>query len=431
MQNAHAWNRRLAEAVRTWTTSPHEVAEDAARRKRHKPDFSQLQAFKYINRLEQGARLIGLDSPFFRTQERRAGSHAVVEGQSRLNFAWCNYLGLNEHPSVGEAARAALDRHGTCVSASRMVAGEIPLHETLEKKLAKFCGLEAALLFVSGHAANVSTIGTIMSENDLIVHDALVHNSAMVGARLSRAQTYSFRHNDADACERVLRLNRDKYRNALVVIEGLYSTEGDVPDLARFVDIKERYDAWLMVDDAHGLGVLGAHGRGCAEFCGVDPRKIDILMGTLSKTLASCGGYIAGSRQLIDILRYSAPGFVYSVGLPPPMTSAALASLDVLAAEPDRVARLHRNSAFFLSRCRAEGFDTSNALGFGIVPVIVGNTFKLGKLEKRLFERGIVASPIFPPGVPINTGRLRFFVTSEHTQDEIQLAVDTLKEELN
>jgi 8-amino-7-oxononanoate synthase len=186
-----------------------------------------------------------------------------------------------------------------------------------------------------------------------------------------------------------------------------------------------------MVDDAHGLGVLGAHGRGCAEQCGIDPRKIDILMGTLSKTLASCGGYIAGNRQLIDILRYSAPGFVYSVGLPPPMASAALASLNVLVAEPERVARLHQNSALLLSRSRAEGFDTGNAHGLGIIPIIIGNTFKLGKLEKRLFERGVVASPIFPPGVPLNTGRLRFFVTSEHTERDIELALHALKGEVH
>ena len=179
-------------------------------------------------------------------------------------------------------------------------------------------------------------------------------------------------------------------------------------------------------------GRLGAHGRGCAEHCGVDPRKIDILMGTLSKTLASCGGYIAGNRQLIDILRYSAPGLrVFGGSCRRPMASAALASLDVLAAEPERVARLHRNSALFLSRCRAEGFDTGNAHGLGIIPVIIGNTFKLGKLEKRLFERGIVASPIFPPGVPINTGRLRFFVTSEHTEEDIELTVDALQQELH
>jgi 8-amino-7-oxononanoate synthase len=430
MQNARVWNKRLAEAVRTWATPNGECAEDAYGTKRPAPDFSSLQAYRYINRIEQGARLIGLESPFFRAQDGRMGSRAVVEGRSRLNFAWCNYLGLNEHPSVAEAARAALERYGTCVSASRMVAGELPLHRELEQRLARFCGLEAALLFVSGHAANVSTIGTVMSEDDLIVHDALVHNSAVVGARLSRAETHGFRHNDPDACERILRRNRDKHRNALVVIEGLYSTEGDVPDLARFMDIKERYGAWLMVDDAHGLGVLGRQGRGCAEHCGVDPRRIDILMGTLSKTLASCGGYIAGSRQLIDILRYSAPGFVYSVGLPAAMASAALASLNVLEGEPDRVARLHRNGASFLSRCQDEGFDTGNAHGLGMIPAIIGNTYRLGKLEKRLFERGIVASPIFPPGVPINTGRLRFFVTSEHTETDIACAVDALKDEL-
>jgi 8-amino-7-oxononanoate synthase len=427
MQNARAWNKRLAEAVRTWKSPNGEYAEDAPRKR--PPDFSNLQAYRYINRIKQGARLIGLESPFFRSQEGRTGPRAVVEGQSRLNFAWCNYLGLNEHPSVVEAARAALERYGTCVSASRIVAGEIPTHQELERKLAQFCGLEAALVFVSGHAANVSTIGTVMAEDDLIVHDALVHNSVNVGARLSQAESHAFRHNDPEACERILRRHRDKYRNALIVIEGLYSTEGDVPDLARFVDIKERYGAWLMVDDAHGLGVLGRHGRGCAEHCAVDPRKIDILMGTLSKTLASCGGYIAGNRRLIDILRHSAPGFVYSVGLPPPMASAALASLDVLAAEPERVARLHQNSGLFLKRCRAEGFDTGNARGLGMIPVIIGNTFKLGKLEKRLFERGIVASPIFPPGVPINTGRLRFFVTSEHTEADIAHALDGLKEE--
>jgi 8-amino-7-oxononanoate synthase len=431
MQNARAWNQRLAEAVRTWTSINGESAEDAPLRERRAPEFSQLQFSRYINRLEQGARLIGLNSPFFRSQDGRTGSRVLVDGQSRLNFAWCNYLGLNEHPSVAEAARRSLDRYGTCVSASRMVAGEIPLHRELEEMLAHFCGLEAALLFVSGHAANVSTIGTIMTEDDLIVHDALVHNSAMVGARLSRAHSYGFRHNDPDDCERVLRRHRDKHRNALVVIEGLYSTEGDLPDLARFVEIKERYGAWLMVDDAHGLGVLGARGRGCAEHCGIDPRKIDILMGTLSKTLASCGGYIAGSRQLIDILRYSAPGFVYSVGLPPSMASAALASLNVLAAEPERVARLRQNGALFLARSRAEGFDTASAQGLGIIPIIIGNTFKLGRLEKRLFDRGIVASPIFPPGVPINTGRLRFFVTSEHTEQDIELAVDALQQELH
>jgi 8-amino-7-oxononanoate synthase len=430
MRIGEGWSKQIVATVRTWGRTGNGFAETPSTSAYGARSFSELSAYKYIRKIEQGGRLLGIESPFFRRQEGRTGVTAVVEGRPRLNFAWCNYLGLNEHPAVAEAARSAIEQYGTCVSASRMVAGEIPIHATLERRIADFCGVEDALLFVSGHAANVSTIGTVMNEDDLVVHDALVHNSAAVGIKLSGATSHSFRHNDADACEAILRENRARHRNALIIIEGLYSTEGDIPDLARFIDIKERYGAWLMVDDAHGTGVLGATGRGSAEHCGVDPRKVDIWMGTLSKALASCGGFIGGSKVLIEILRYSAPGFVYSVGLPPPMAAAALAALDVLGAEPERVASLHANSALFLSQARAAGLDTGKAAGYGIVPVIVGSTFKLGKLEKRLFERDIVASPIFPPGVPINGGRLRFFLTSEHTESEIGRAVSLLSTEL-
>ena len=428
MQSA-TWNRRLADAVRNLTRTNGASADDYSIRRTR--GSSDLQAYKYIRRVKQGGRLAGLESPFFRRQDGREGVRAVVDGRPRLNFAWCNYLGLNEHPAVAEAARSAIAQYGTCVSASRMVAGEIPIHQQLERVIAEFCGVDDALLFVSGHAANVSTIGTIMNEGDLIVHDALVHNSAIIGTRLSRAASHSFRHNDPAACEDVLRKHRDHYRNALIIIEGLYSTEGDTPDLARFIEIKERYGAWLMVDDAHGLGVLGANGRGCAEECGVDPRRVDVWMGTLSKTLASCGGYIAGNRELIETLKYAAPGFVYSVGLPPPMAAAALAALSALEAEPERVMRLRANSAHFLSQAHSKNLDTGNGEGLGIVPIIIGNTFKLGKLEKRLFDRGIVASPILAPAVPINAGRLRFFVTSEHTRDDIEHALEVLREEVD
>jgi 7-keto-8-aminopelargonate synthetase-like enzyme len=204
-----------------------------------------------------------------------------------------------------------------------------------------------------------------------------------------------------------------------------------VPDLARLVEIKERYGAWLMVDDAHGLGVLGERGSGLAEHCGVDPRKIDILMGTLSKTLASCGGYIAGESALIEILKYTAPGFVYSVGLPPPMAAAALAALRVIKDDPARVARMRSNGALFMREAHAAGLDTGNSQGVGILPVMVGTSLRVGKMTHRLFERGINASPIFSPGVPINAARLRYFVTSEHTADEIRTTVRTTKEELD
>jgi 8-amino-7-oxononanoate synthase len=393
--------------------------------------ITDLSAYGYIKKVEKVGKMLSIPSPFFRPNDGRDGTMAIIQGKKYINFAWCNYLGLNEHPSVIEAAKAALDRYGTCISASRMVAGEIPLHCTLEEEIAEFCGTEDALLFVSGHAANVSTIGTIMNDGDLVVHDEFVHNSAVVGIQLSGATSRSFRHNNLDQCEKILRESRGNYQNCLIIIEGLYSTEGDVPDLARLVEIKERYGAWLMVDDAHGLGVLGERGSGLAEHCGVDPKKIDILMGTLSKTLASCGGYIAGESALIEILKYTAPGFVYSVGLPPPMTAAALAALRVIKNDPARVARMRSNGALFMREAHAAGLDTGNSKGLGILPVMVGTSLRVGKMTHRLFERGINASPIFSPGVPINAARLRYFVTSEHTPDEIRTTVRTTREEMD
>ena len=215
-----------------------------------------------------------------------------------------------------------------------------------------------------------------------------------------------------------------------MVVEGLYSTEGDIPDLARVIEIKERYGAWLMVDDAHGCGVLGATGRGFAEHCGVDARKVDIWMGTLSKAYASCGGYIAGNNDMIEILRYAAPGFVFSVGLPPSLTATALAALRVVKREPERVKRLHMNGAMFMAEAHKLGLDTGRAIGIGMLPIMVGASTRAAKMVTRMYERGINCSLIIYPGVPLNAGRLRFFVTSEFTPDEIRTAVETAKEEL-
>jgi 8-amino-7-oxononanoate synthase len=423
---SESWSQRMAAAVKKWGAPGPGLngRYEAAR-------LTDLSAYGYIKKVEKVGKMLSIPSPFFRPNEGRDGTKAIIQGKKYINFAWCNYLGLNEHPSVTEAAKAALDRFGTCISASRMVAGEIPLHRTLEEEIAEFCGTEDALLFVSGHAANVSTIGTIMNDGDLVVHDEFVHNSAVVGIQLSGATSRSFRHNNLDQCEKILREHRGNYQNCLIIIEGLYSTEGDVPDLARLVEIKERYGAWLMVDDAHGLGVLGERGSGLAEHCGVDPKKIDILMGTLSKTLASCGGYIAGERALIEILKYTAPGFVYSVGLPPPMAAGALAALRVIKNDPARVARMRSNGALFMREAHAAGLDTGNSKGLGILPVMVGTSLRVGKMTHRLFERGINASPIFSPGVPINAARLRYFVTSEHTPDEIRTTVRTTREEMD
>lgn len=389
--------------------------------------FSSLAPHKSIKHHEKIGALLGIENPFFRSTEGPEGRKTLIDGKPCLNFAWCDYLGLSQHPALVEAAKSAIDRYGTSVSASRMVSGDTPLHRELETEIAETIGVEAAIVFVSGHAANVSTIGTVMTADDLIIHDEFVHNSAVVGMRLSGAKTRTFRHNNLDALESLLREERAKYRNVLVVIEGLYSTEGDIPDLARVVEIKERYGAWLMVDDAHGCGVLGRTGAGLAEHCGVPGDKVDIWMGTLSKAYASCGGYIAGNRELIDTLRYSAPGFVFSVGLPPTMTASALMALRVIKREPERLERLHRNGAMFLAEAKVRGLDTGRAIGIGMLPIMVGATTRAAKAVTSMFERGFNTSLIMSPGVPVNAARLRFFLTSEHTQEDICLALDAAK----
>ncbi len=393
--------------------------------------FRTLPSHRFIERHKMLGRTIGIENPFFRLQDGRDGATgAIIDGRRHLNYSWCDYLGLSAHPDVVSATHKAIDQWGSCVSASRMVGGQLPIQGELEREIAEFCGTEAALLFVSGHAANVSTISTIVGKNDLIVSDEFVHNSAVVGIRLSGAAHRSFPHNNYDALEQILREARAQYDNVLVVVEGLYSTEGDLVDLARVVDIKERYGAWLMVDDAHGLGVLGATGRGCAEQCGVDPRKIDILMGTLSKTLASCGGYIAGNADLIEILKYTAPGFVYSVGILPSNAAASLAALRVIKAEPGRVKRLRDNGLLFLEEAKRAGLDTGISAGYGMLPLIVGSVPRTGRVVDRMFARGYSMSFIIYPGVPINSGRLRFFLTSEHTREEIVGTIAAAKEEI-
>ncbi|MFC7692939.1 aminotransferase class I/II-fold pyridoxal phosphate-dependent enzyme [Paeniroseomonas aquatica] len=239
------------------------------------------------------------------------------------------------------------------------------------------------------------------------------------GARLSGARRIAFAHNDWQAAERELAAQRRRHGRALLVIEGHYSMDGDLPDLARFAEVARRHDALLMVDEAHAIGVLGATGRGLAEQCGADPGLVDIWMGTLSKTLSSCGGYIAGRRELIDLLRHTAPGFVYSVGLAPPLAASALESLRILHAEPWRVARLQANAALFLRLAREAGFDTGHSAGLGIVPVILGSSVRAARLAAAAFEAGVNVQPILFPVVPEGSARLRFFLSAEHSPAEI------------
>jgi 8-amino-7-oxononanoate synthase len=392
--------------------------------------FDQHPGYQQLRILNEGAARLGIGNPYFRAHEGVAGASTVIDGETFLNYSSYNYLGLAGHPDINDAAKAAIDRYGTSASASRLVSGERPIHRALERELAAVHGVDDCVVFVSGHATNVSTIGYLFGPKDLVVHDALIHNSALQGIELSGARRMTFAHNDWDALDRLLAQCRLQYERVLVIVEGIYSMDGDFPDLPRFVEIKRRHRAFLMVDEAHSLGVLGEGGLGIQEHFGLAGGDVDIWMGTLSKALASCGGYIAGESALIEHLKCAAPGFVYSVGMPPPAAAAALAALRLMRAEPWRSQTLRQRGRQFLELARAAGVDTGSSAGLSVIPAITLSSLKAARLSAALYQRRINVQPIVYPAVQERSARLRFFVSSEHTEEQIGMTVEALAEEL-
>ncbi|MEM8792310.1 MAG: aminotransferase class I/II-fold pyridoxal phosphate-dependent enzyme [Pseudomonadota bacterium] len=406
-----------------------QVREERARDGSRPPavqDISKLPEAEVHRAMETAAGALGLSSPFFRVHEGAPGARQIVEGEECINFASYNYLGLNTAPEVLAASATMLEAVGLSPGASRLVGGEQAVQRRLETRLAEIYGVEDAVAMVSGHATNVTTLGTLLGPQDLILTDQFAHNSIVEGARLSGATRVVFPHNDLDWLERHLTLTRGQHRRALIAVEGLYSMDGDMPDLKRLIDIKDRHAAWLMVDEAHALGVLGDTGRGSAEAQGVDPAQVEIWMGTLSKTLGACGGYIAGSRDLIRLLKFGASGFVFSVGLSPVLAAGADAALSMMMREPDRVRRLQHNGSLFRNALRAAEVDTGLSEGFSVIPVVTGDSVRAVTLSSELLSRGINALPIIYPAVPEKAARVRFFVTSEHREaDLIEAAKQT------
>lgn len=392
--------------------------------------FDLHPGYQQIRIINDGAERLGLKSPFFKQHQGIAGATTQIDGREFINFGSYNYLGLCGDPDVSAAAKAAIDDYGTTVSASRIVSGERPLHRQLERALADVCEVEDAIVFVSGHATNVSVIGHLFGPKDLVLHDALIHNSTLQGAQLSGAKRLSFPHNDWAALDALLTEQRHHFERVLIVIEGIYSMDGDYPDLPRFIDIKRRHHVFLMVDEAHSFGVMGATGRGIREHFGVAGQDVDIWMGTLSKALAGCGGYIAGVSALVEHLKFMAPGFLYSVGMAPPLAAASLESLQKLLREPHRVEGLKANGACFLKLAQAHGIDTGLSTGLAVIPVITGSSIKAARLSEALFQRGISVQPILFPAVPEKAARLRFFMSCQHTEAQIQFTVDAIAEEL-
>ena len=381
--------------------------------------FSEHPQLLKLRTMQSLASTFNVGDPFFKEHDFVTGTVTHINGREYINYSSYNYLGMNGSAEVNDAVIEAIKKHGTSVGASRLVAGERPFQRNLEKKLAEIYETDDAIVFVSGHATNVNVISTLFGPKDLIIYDALVHNSIIEGIKLSGAPHFPYLHNDPASLENLLVKNRRNYERVLIVTEGLFSMDGDIPDLPKLIDLKKRYSCFLMIDEAHSLGVLGNTGKGIYEHYNVNPHDVDLWMGTLSKTLASCGGYIAANRDIVDILKYNAPGFVFSVGLSAPMATAALTSLNIMLREPERVARLRNNARLFLDTARKMNINTGRSQGYSVVAVITGSSRKAVSLSSALFNQGINVQPIIHPAVEEQQARLRFFITSEHTEEQI------------
>lgn len=387
------------------------------------PEYIRLQRTK--DRLVD----TGHRNPFFSVHEGRIGNTTKIDGRTLISYASYNYLGLSGHSEVAKMAKEAIDEFGTSVSASRIVSGEKTIHKELEAELAKFLAVEDVITFPGGHATNESVVGHLVGPHDLIIHDSLAHNSLVQGAELSGARRRPFDHNDWRQLDGILDEIRRDYRRVLIIIEGLYSMDGDYPDLPRFVDVKKKHKAWLYVDEAHSIGTMGATGRGLAEMFGVDRGDVECWMGTLSKSFGSCGGFVGGSKDLIEYLRYTTPGYVFAAGMPPANVGAALGALEMMQKEPNRVAQLQENSRLFLQLAQEAGLDTGMSSNSPIVPIITGSSIDALKLSEALFENNINAQPILYPAVPDKEARIRIFMTAEHTEEQVRESVEVITRE--
>lgn len=380
-------------------------------------DYSEFELFKHSLLTDEG-RL-----PYLKSIGA-ANAHTIprigaVSGEADrdINMSGYDYLGLNECAAVHGAAKVAIDRYGVSTAASRLVSGELDIHRELESKLATFLGAEDCIVMVSGHGTNVTTVGHLFGPEHTLVCDQYAHNSIEVGAQLSGATVVKFRHNDASHLESVLQQIDTKH--TAVCIEGLYSMDGDLPPLPEILALKERYGFAIYLDEAHSIGTLGATGRGVCEHFGIDPHLIDVRMGTLSKTFASCGGYVVGSSALIEYLKLSSPGFIFSTGLPAPLAAAALAALDELIAHPEYPGQIQSVAQRFSTRLLGKAQSTP------IVPLPISpdNAFATGRLCQ---EAGVRVFPITYPAVSRSATRLRFFLSRLHTDEQLATTVETV-----
>ena len=349
----------------------------------------------------------------------------VVGGKRVIQFSSNNYLGLANHPALKRAAQEAIERYGVGTGASRLIAGNLELYEQLEKNLAQFKGTEAAIVFPTGYQTNVGTIAALMGEKDLIFSDALNHASIVDGCRLCGAKIIIYPHRDLDALEQLIK-TVSQAKNRMIITDGVFSVDGTIAPLPGLVELAKRYRCWLMVDEAHATGVLGNRGRGTTEHFGVE-HGVDIHMGTFSKALGSLGGYVAGSKNLIDFLINKSRSLIYTTGLPPAVLAVNCAALDLVENGLGLRKALWERVVFFRNELNKLGFNTFSSEA-QIIPVIIGDPVKTMEVFQYLFSRGVLAYGVRPPTVPEGLSRIRIAVMANHEWDDLYVGLQILEE---
>ncbi len=360
-----------------------------------------------------------------RTLSSPQGDWLTVDGKKVLNFCSNNYLGLANHPSLLAAAREALLKYGIGPGAVRTIAGTMDIHLELERRFAKFKGVEAAITFQSGFCANLATIPALVGKEDIIFSDELNHASIIDGCRLSGARNVKFAHADPKDLERIITENAGTYRRGLIITDGVFSMDGDLAPLDKYADIAEKFDLMLMVDDAHGEGVMGHGGRGIVDHFHLHGR-VDVEVGTMSKAFGVMGGVVAGNARIIEWLRQRARPFLFSSAATPPDVAACIAGIDVLEENTDLVDLLWENTRFFKREMAALGFDTGVSVT-PITPIMLGEAELAQKFSKELFAEGIFASPLGFPTVPKGKARIRVMISAAHTQEDLQQGLATFE----
>jgi 8-amino-7-oxononanoate synthase len=360
---------------------------------------------------------------YFRKLESPQDSEVVIQGKRVIMAGSNNYLGLTNHPRVKEAAIHAIEKYGSGCAGSRFLNGTLEIHEILEEKLARFFHKEAALVFATGYQTNLGAISALIGRNDVAIIDKYDHASIIDGCRLSFGHVKKFRHNDMKDLEKVLEQSKEK--GQLIIVDGVFSMEGDIADLPSIVKIAKAYGARIMVDDAHAVGVLGPGGRGTAEHFALED-DVDLIMGTYSKSLAAIGGFVAGSKETINFIKHIGRSMIFSASLPPALVASVSMSLDIIEEQPQLRTQLWKNTHKMLKGYKTIGFDTGSS-ETPIIPIIIKDNMKVYAMCKYLFENGVFVNPIVSPAVPPGRELLRTSYMATHTEEQLDKVLEAFQ----